>query len=191
MLSSVVLPAPVPPDTMMFSRLWTAAFRKSSIGWVSDSRSTRSCAPRRSVRKRRIETAGPSSASGGMIALTREPSGEARVHHRAALVDAPADRADDALDDLHQVPVVLEDDVGLLEHAVALDVHLIVPVDEDVRDVADPCSSASSGPSPNSSSSTSMIRVLALEEAEGRLLRLAFDHVVDQLPDFRLCLPGG
>ena len=36
MLSSVVLPAPVPPDTMMFSRLLTAARRKSSIGWVSD-----------------------------------------------------------------------------------------------------------------------------------------------------------
>ena len=49
-----------------------------------------------------------------MMALTREPSGQARVDHRARLVDAAADRADDALDDLHQVPVVLEDDVGAL-----------------------------------------------------------------------------
>ncbi len=72
--SSVVLPAPVPPETMMFSRAATAPLRKSSIGCVRDSRPTRSCAPMRSVRKRRIDSTGPSSASGGMIALTREPS---------------------------------------------------------------------------------------------------------------------
>ena len=133
-LSSVVLPAPVPPDTMMFRRAPTAALRKSSIGCVSDSRSTRSCAPSRSVRKRRIDSAGPSSASGGMMAFTREPSGQARVHHRARLVDAAADRADDALDDLHQVRVVLEHDVGLLELAFALDVDLVEAVDQDVGD---------------------------------------------------------
>ena len=52
----------------------TAAWRKSSIGWVSVSRSTRSGAPRRVVRNRRIDSAGPSSASGGMIAFTRDPS---------------------------------------------------------------------------------------------------------------------
>ena len=60
---------------------------------------------------------------------------QARVDHRARLVDAAADGADDALDDLHQVPVVPEDDVGQLEPAVPLDVDLIEAVDEDVRDV--------------------------------------------------------
>ena len=73
-LSSVVLPAPVPPEMTMFKRQPTAARRKSSIGCVSESRATRSCAPRRSVRNRRIDSTGPSSASGGMMALTREPS---------------------------------------------------------------------------------------------------------------------
>ena len=72
--SSVVFPAPVPPETMTLRRLEMAAVRNSSIGSVHDSRVTRSCAPRRSVLKRRIDIAGPSSASGGMIALTREPS---------------------------------------------------------------------------------------------------------------------
>ena len=67
------------------------------------------CAPSRSVRKRRIDSTGPSSASGGMIALTREPSGR-----RASTIglDSSMRRptaADDALDDLHQVLVVAED----------------------------------------------------------------------------------
>ena len=59
---------------------------------------------------------------------------QTRVHHRARFVDAAADRADDPLDDLHQVPIVLEDDVGLFELAFALHVDLIRPVDENVRD---------------------------------------------------------
>ena len=57
------------------------------------------------------------------------------VDHRAGLVDAPSDHADDALDDPEQVRVVLEDDLRLFEAPFALDVHLIVPVDQDVRDV--------------------------------------------------------
>lgn len=58
----------------MLRRLATAALRKSSIGCVRVRRSTRSWAPRRSVRNRRIERTGPSKASGGMTALTRDPS---------------------------------------------------------------------------------------------------------------------
>ncbi len=73
-LRSVVLPAPVPPETMMFRRHATAARRNSSIGCVIVSRPTMSSAPTRPVRKRRIESDGPSIARGGMIALTREPS---------------------------------------------------------------------------------------------------------------------
>ena len=75
MFSSVVLPAPVPPETMMFSRQRDGGLQEvAASAAVSDSRPTRSCAPSRSVRKRRIDSAAPSSASGGMIALTREPS---------------------------------------------------------------------------------------------------------------------
>ena len=73
-LSSVVFPAPVPPETMTLVRQATAAWMKSSIGCVSESRSTMSWAPSRSVRNRRIDSAGPSSARGGMMAFTREPS---------------------------------------------------------------------------------------------------------------------
>ena len=43
-----------------------------------------------------------------MIALTREPSGKARVDHRRGFVDAPAERRDDAFDDHPQVPVVVK-----------------------------------------------------------------------------------
>ena len=133
-LRNVVLPAPVPPEMRTFSRAATDACRKSSIGCVSDLRSTRSFAPRRSVRNRRIDSTGPSSASGGMMALTREPSCEPRVDHRARLVDAAAHRADDALDDAQQVRIVLEDELGRFELAFALDVDLIRLVDQDVRD---------------------------------------------------------
>ncbi len=60
---------------------------------------------------------------------------EARVDHRARLVDAAADRAHDALDDAHQVAVVLEHRVDGFELAVFLDVDLIVAIDQDIGDV--------------------------------------------------------
>ena len=72
---SVVLPAPVPPLISALSRAFTQCDRNSSIGRVSARSVTRSSARRRSAGKRRIESSGPSTASGGMIALTREPSG--------------------------------------------------------------------------------------------------------------------
>ena len=115
-LSSVVLPAPVPPLIRQFSRARTQCDRKSSIGRVSARRVTRSSALSRSAGKRRIESSGPSTASGGMMALTREPSAQARVHHRRAVVHAAADAADDAVDDAHQVRVVLERGRHAFEH---------------------------------------------------------------------------
>jgi hypothetical protein len=59
---------------------------------------------------------------------------QARVDHRARLVDAPADARDDLVDDLHEVRVVAEADVGQLDLAVALHVHLLRVVHQDVRD---------------------------------------------------------
>ena len=82
----------------------------------------------------RMVMTGPTRLSGGMMALTREPSIEARVDHRARLVDAPADGRDDAVDDAHHVVVVLERDVGQLELAGALDVDLARAVDHDLGD---------------------------------------------------------
>ena len=73
-LSRVVLPAPVPPLIRQFRRARTQCARKSSIGCVSAFSVTRSPALSRSAGKRRMDRMGPSTASGGMIALTREPS---------------------------------------------------------------------------------------------------------------------
>ena len=84
--------------------------------------------------KRRMERQGPSSASGGMMALTREPSGQAGVDDGLRFVDAAADLRDDLLDDVQQVRVVLEAHLGFGELAVALDVDLVEAVDEDIGD---------------------------------------------------------
>jgi hypothetical protein len=60
--------------------------------------------------------------------------GQPGVDHRRGLIDAAADLADDLVDDPHQVAVVFEGDAGQLELALALDVDLVVAVDEDVGD---------------------------------------------------------
>ena len=60
--------------------------------------------------------------------------GRAGVHHRRRFVDAPADLRDDLVDDPQQVPVVAERDTGQFEQAFALDVDLLVAVDQDVGD---------------------------------------------------------
>ena len=75
MLSSVVLPAPVPPEISTLSRDWTMALSMSTIGWVTLSVRSRSSALSASRLNLRIERWGPSIASGLMIAFTREPSG--------------------------------------------------------------------------------------------------------------------
>ena len=80
-----------------------------------------------------METCGPSSASGLMIALTRRAVGKACIHHRRRVVDAPADRGDDAVDHLQQVAVVLEPDVGLLQPAVPLDEDLLARCSPECR----------------------------------------------------------
>ena len=99
--SSVVLPAPVPPETIMFSRHATAAAGNRASAASANRAPTRSCAPSRSVRNRRID-------SDGTVERQRRNDGvDARavlqpgIDHRTGFVDAPADRADDPLDDLH------------------------------------------------------------------------------------------
>ena len=68
------------------------------------------------------------------MALTRRAVRQAGVHHRRRFVHAPADLRHDAVDDLQQVVVVAELDVGLFHLAAALDVDLVRPVDQDVAD---------------------------------------------------------
>ena len=184
-LSIVVLPAPVPPETMTFRRQATAACRKSSIGWVSASRTTRSCAPSRSVRKRRIDSTGPSSASGGMIAFTREPSAS-----RASTIGLDSSmRRPTALTIRSMIRIrwrsSLNTTLRQLEHAVALDVDLIEAVDEDVgnRRIAEQLFERAEA--------EQLVEhvgreALAFGQAERRRLGLALEHRDDQPADLRL-----
>ncbi|MNZ98405.1 hypothetical protein D3C78_1176870 [compost metagenome] len=73
-LSMVVLPVPVPPDTSTLRRPRTMALSTRAIAGVRAPRWIRLSVLSRSTAKRRIEILGPSMASGGMMALTREPS---------------------------------------------------------------------------------------------------------------------
>ena len=133
-LRKVVLPAPVPPEMRTLSRAATERLQEVQ----------------HRLRQRlaldevlRAEPIGAEPANRQHRAVQRERRNdrvdtravlETRIHHRTRLVDTPADRADDALDDAQQVRIVLEDEVGRLELAFTLDVDLIRLVDQDVRD---------------------------------------------------------
>ena len=73
--NSVVFPAPVPPEIKTFRRACTAPNKRSSMGSVRVSFPRRSSPVRTSSLNRRMERWGPSTASGGMMAFTRELSG--------------------------------------------------------------------------------------------------------------------
>ncbi len=60
---------------------------------------------------------------------------EPRVAHRLRLVDAAADRGDDAVDHAPEAVLVLECEVGELDPAPALDEDLLWPVDHDLADL--------------------------------------------------------
>ncbi len=72
---SVVLPAPAPPDRTMLRRPATAARSRSAVAGASVPSATRSSSCSARAGNLRMLSCGPSTASGGMIALTREPSG--------------------------------------------------------------------------------------------------------------------
>ena len=88
------------------------------------------------VRRNGESTApGPCRASGGMMALTRLPSGRrASTIGECSSMRRPT-RAGDPLNDLQQVLVVGEDGVRFLQAAEPLDIDLVRAVDEDVGDV--------------------------------------------------------
>ena len=60
--------------------------------------------------------------------------GHARIHNGRRIVDAAADRGDDALDDHAHVRLVFEAHVGFHHAARALDVDVVEAVDHDVAD---------------------------------------------------------
>ena len=57
---------------------------------------------------------------------------QARIHHGRRLIDAAAHRGDDLVDDVHQVSLVLEHNVGLLDHSAPLHIDGLVGVDQNV-----------------------------------------------------------
>ncbi len=73
--SVVVLPLPVPPVTRMFRRATTAPRRSRSMRASSVPSRTSSSPSSTREPNRRMVSVGPSRLRGGMIALTREPSG--------------------------------------------------------------------------------------------------------------------
>ena len=108
-LRVVVLPEPVPPETKRLSRASMHACRNSNISGVAVPNRIRSSTVYGVCENLRTVMTGPTSDSGSMMALTREPSGQAGVDARARLVDPPAERGDDPLDDAQDVLVVEED----------------------------------------------------------------------------------
>ena len=132
-LSSVVLPVPVPPETMMLSSPSRHALRNVIDSSVSEPMRTRSGSVSRCRLNLRIVSSAPVNDSGGMIALTRLPSGR-----RASTIGDPSSTrrpiwADDAVDDPPQVRLVREADVALVQLAVTLDPDVARPVDHDLR----------------------------------------------------------
>jgi hypothetical protein len=73
-LSSVVLPVPVPPDTRMFRPPRTHAEISPASAGVSVPRPMRSSTWSGSRENLRMVSMGPSTASGGITAFTRDPS---------------------------------------------------------------------------------------------------------------------
>ena len=98
--------------------------------------------------KRRIDTIGPSSASGGMIAFTREPSGS-----RASTIGLDSSMRRPTRETILSMIFIrcassAKRTSVQSELAAALDVHLRVAVDQDVETVGS-ASSGSSGPRPS------------------------------------------
>src|SRR5882724_6349698 len=123
MLSSVVLPAPVPPEALeqLQHRLGQALLGQQILAaqGVPLELTDREVGP---VDRERLDD----RVDAGAI-------GEAGIDHGRRVVDPAADGRDDPVDHLEQVPVVLEPDVGRLQLTVALDVHLLVGIDQNVR----------------------------------------------------------
>ena len=134
--SIVVLPASVPPETMMLSRARTAARRnRANSSLIESARSSRVGSTRRC---RRIETHGRF----GHLDHGREPvaAGQVEVDDGLGGVDpsfsAGVVRPGGPLDQLDQVRVAVGDRFDLLFGPVGpLDPHVVASVDVDVLDV--------------------------------------------------------
>ena len=122
-LSSVVFPEPVPPEITMFSRAFIAPSMSASISGGNALNRNRSSFESGREPNIRIVTTGPSSASGGMMALNREPLGSraSTIGEVSSTRRPTRETMIDIADDLQQVLAVAKDDFRLLDPALFLD----------------------------------------------------------------------
>lgn len=133
-LSKVVLPEPVPPEIKTLRRPSTTASSSLDISGVRLPNSTSRSMPMGVRENFRIETKGPSTAKGGMMALIREPSARRASTMGAEFINPPAHGADDLVDDAHQMAGVLKLDIGHFQPPSPLHIDCVVGVDQDVVD---------------------------------------------------------
>ena len=123
--SSVVFPAPVPPEMMMFSLRLDRALRAAPScpgrAPAFATRSGRHQLVRAETADREQRTVDGQRRNDGVDARA---VAQARVDHRRRFVDAAAHLRDDLVDDAQQVLVVAERDAGQFEQTLALDVDL-------------------------------------------------------------------
>ncbi len=133
-LSSVVLPEPVPPEMMMFRRALMAPFEQHHH-----------FRGERLVVQQifELEGIGAETANGDARAIQgqRRNDGvetrtvrQSRVDHRADFIDASSDVRDDPVDDLQQVGVVAKLDARPFHLAPAFDVDVLRSVDQNIAD---------------------------------------------------------
>ena len=93
----------------------------------------------------------------------------------------------DPLDDLHQVPIVAKDDVGLLQPPVPFDIDLVEPIHEDVRNRAVAKQTLERPQAEELVEDVDHQRFTFLQ-AEGRRVLAALDDVEDQPTNLRFGL---
>ena len=132
--SIVVLPEPVPPEIRTFKRALIEPSRSITISGVKALKFSRSSSLSGFEPKRRIETAAPSRAKGGIIAFTRDPScnlastiGQVSSTRRPTL-------GHNAIDNLHQVTVITKLNVRPLHLSLTFNEDVTRAVDQDVTD---------------------------------------------------------
>ena len=101
---------------------------------LDDAADVKAASGRARRRKRRIDTAAPSTATGPITAHTRDPSGEPGVDDRVGAVEAAAQRRQHPFE--HDGDRRGRQRLRGVELAGALDPHLAAGVDEDLVDVA-------------------------------------------------------
>ena len=153
-LRIVVFPAPVPPETTMFSRAVTHACNRSAMPAVHARLRTRSALRSGVLPKRRIDSIGPSTATGAITAFTREPSGR----RASTMGDDSSMRRPTRLTIFSMMRITCAaslNSTGVRWSFPLRSTYTSLGVVTRMSEMVGSASSGSSGPRPNTSSSTS------------------------------------